>query len=69
VRPRATDPEKFHTPPLPYYLDEEALDKEVYSCLGVKRVSEILGDILSIVFNFTSGRLYMPQVLQFLENQ
>jgi hypothetical protein len=43
VRPRAADPEKFHTPPLPYYLDEEALDKEVFSWPGVKRVPKSSG--------------------------
>jgi hypothetical protein len=33
----ACKPEDFHTRSLPFYLDEEAFDKEVMSWVGVKR--------------------------------
>jgi hypothetical protein len=37
IWPRHASREHFHTPMLPFYLDEDALDKEVMSWPGVKR--------------------------------
>jgi len=43
IWPRHASREHFHTWMLPLYLDEEALDKEVMSWLGVKRGQRKLG--------------------------
>jgi hypothetical protein len=43
LRPGTIYLEKFHTPPLSYYLDEEKLDKEVFSWPCVKKIQNALG--------------------------
>jgi hypothetical protein len=43
VWPRHAKPSDFHTRPLPFYLDEEILDKEVMSWSGVKHNPHKLG--------------------------
>jgi hypothetical protein len=53
VRPLGVAPSIFHTPPFPFYLDEEIMDKEVTAWPGVTKEQKRSGVISYVIPDIT----------------